>query len=232
MNTIAFVLKSGGDYDVDYVHRLLRMVDLHVSRPHQCVLLTDLTAFALDGIGCHVVDLRHDLPAWWSKLEVFRIMGPVLYLDLDTVLVGSIEPLLAAVHTLATNEIIMLRGFRDLNFASGIMGWNGDFTWLLSGLLDKMRSQRSTFSVLPRGITLELGDKRYRGDQNYITEALEDAGARIIAVQTVQPGIISYKHHVLRAGLPLPDDTSIVCFHGTPRPHEVLTQHDWMVPHA
>nr|WP_145924153.1 hypothetical protein [Halomonas elongata] len=45
---------------------------------------------------CHQ-PLAHGWPGWWSKLELFRPHGgDLLYLDLDTVVRGDLQPLIDA----------------------------------------------------------------------------------------------------------------------------------------
>lgn len=88
--TVACVLKSGGDFDAEYVERLRDGVSKHLG-PHRFVCLSDVP------VPCERISLKHDLPGWWSKMELFRPdtgLGDIFYLDLDTVIVGDLSPLL------------------------------------------------------------------------------------------------------------------------------------------
>ena len=42
--------------------------------------------------------MQHDWPRWWPKIEMFKIPGPVLYLDLDTTLVKDIRNVIEAAN--------------------------------------------------------------------------------------------------------------------------------------
>jgi hypothetical protein len=74
MATSICVLRSGGDFLPEHVHRLARMVP-------GLVALSDVP---IEGI--ETIQLQYGWPGWWAKMEMFRpdIMGDVFYLDLDT----------------------------------------------------------------------------------------------------------------------------------------------------
>lgn len=83
----------GDKYPIEFVHRLRRGVELHYPHPHEFVCFTDKPkqvkgAKDISGIG---------LKGWWAKLALLdpSIRGDdwTVYLDLDTVIVGSLEPL-------------------------------------------------------------------------------------------------------------------------------------------
>ncbi len=119
MITVACVLKSGGDYDAEYVKRLKDGVDKHLSG-HQFVCLSDVE------VPCERITLDRGLPGWWSKVEVFRLTGKVLYLDLDTVVCGDISEIANYDHSFT-----MLSDFyKPERPASGIMAWNGDYSFM------------------------------------------------------------------------------------------------------
>lgn len=224
---VVCVLRSGGPYDLDYVLRLRSAIRSHLSVPHAFYCLSDLNGGGPNQVpvqmlteGVRAIPLLSDWPTWWAKLEAFRVKGPALYFDLDTVIVDSIDPLAEAVTRLAADEFLMLRAFRDGNWASGIMGWAGDYsqlTQLFSGSLPQFSWSR------PGRVT--IGPQTYDGDQEWIREQLAQRGTSVIAAQNVCPGIYSYKHHCREV---LPPDARVVCFHGRPRPHELSPRPDWL----
>ena len=59
-------------------------------------------------------------------------------------------------------------------------------------------------------------------DQDCIYAALEDKGNLVQLIDRSRYNIKSYKHHHINGELP---DCNILCFHGKPRPHEVIK--DW-----
>lgn len=124
--TVLCVLKSGGRYDAADVHNLRRLVEPCFSVPFRFVCLSDDKAAA-------DLPLVNKLPGWWSKLELFKHTGPCIYLDLDTFACGSLDPLAEWAVSNPGKIAMLMRRARDNGlFGSGIMAWNGDFSWLLS----------------------------------------------------------------------------------------------------
>lgn len=191
------VLKSGGDYDVEYVFALRRALRKHIPdwKDTRLICLTDLQI----PTTLSSLPLRDGLPGWWSKIEAFRIIGPVIYIDLDTIILGSLDPLIVATKSLM-GDFIMLKSFNVREkWASGIMAWKGNWSWLYT-------------QFDPRQMA------GLKWDQRYIKGALLRKDVSIRAVQDYQHGVYSYKHHCREE---LPKDASIVCFHGKPRPIDV-----------
>lgn len=229
MIKIGCVLKSGGDFGPADVYRLAGEIQKYLDLPYTLTCLTDISdkmdlhPRIATSLSLEVLPLQHNLPGWWSKLEVFSLSGPVLYLDLDTVIVGEVTPLAQAVIDLREHQILMLRAFRHTHeWASGIMGWQGDWSWLLQGLLETPRQ----FIQQARGWMMKNRWQQnywvsYPGDQDWIVDCLNARkGCEKVPAQRVQPGIYSYKHHI--RGKEMPGDARIICFHGKPRPTEVF----------
>lgn len=118
MITYACVLRSGGIYTPEWVRKLSAQVAAHATRPHRFVCLSDVP------VPCERIELTGNLPGWYSKLELFRpglFDGPVIYLDLDTLVVGDLAPLEAiADGTLATLSDF----YRPAMSASGVLCWS------------------------------------------------------------------------------------------------------------
>ena len=88
------------------------------------------------------------MQGWYAKLELFRLTGPVLYFDLDTVITGDLTDLAQYPH-----RFTMLRDFTHLESpASGVMAWHGDYRWLLDDF---------------------TADHPGHGDQGYIASKIE-----------------------------------------------------------
>lgn len=94
-------IKWGNLYGPEYVNNLKRGVSLHLRRPHRFVCFTD-DANGLDE-GVETFPLPQlDLPSGhgdrrWRKLGLFRrdladLKGTTLFLDLDLVVIGDLEP--------------------------------------------------------------------------------------------------------------------------------------------
>jgi len=190
MAAILTVLRSGGEYKPEHVYRLAKQC-----RPHGFLCLTDVP------LDVPYFPLMHDWPGWWAKIELFRLSGPILYMDLDTTIVGDLEPFLEAVEE---HEFIMLRPFaeRRKGWASGLMGWSGDLSEIYRNFLTD-----------PTGNMNRCRTFNNWGDQGFISN---NTPVEPVAWQDVLPGkVVSYKKDGMK------EDASIVCFHGNPRPWEI-----------
>lgn len=184
---VVCVLRSGGDYNAEYVQRLAAGVAQNLHIPYEFVCLSDLLVPDFE-----VMPLQSNWPGWWAKLEMFRLSGPCLYFDLDTIITGDITPL---AELCKRHPMIMLRDFnyrgKGFEGASGVMGWSGDMSFLF---------RRYDPSLNYPG----------HGDQGYIAMQCYPA-----YWQDIAPGLIlSRKVHKQRQG------AAVVCYHGKPRPHE------------
>ena len=212
MLTIACCLKSGGIYNWEYVNRLYKGVEENLNYSYKFVILTDMGEFTYKEAqslpsNVEVHCLQMDLPKYWSKIELFQLKGEVIYFDLDTIILKPINNLvyriLCDIGESVSNSFYMLKAFRIGEvWASGIMAWTGDWSWLMDEF------DRS--SDIPGG--------RRSWEQRYIKEKLKSRGVKIGAVNDYLPKIYSYKHHC-RNGIP--NGAGIVCFHGKPNPQEV-----------
>lgn len=195
MTTIACVLKSGGDFTLKYVYALQRQLGRRI------VCLTDVNATSDDRVL--FVALENNLPGWWSKLELFKLRGsPVLYFDLDTLIVGDIDDL---VQFDPQDELYMIQdlSYRKLRPNSGVMMFR-PCDRLQTSLLDQYNNKER----------VRYTDEA-KGDGDFIADRY---GNDISFLQDEFPGWIkSYKFSDCKekgAG-----DARIICFHGKPRPH-------------
>ena len=213
------VLKSGGDYELEHVGHIQDMLDRHVKETHRLILLTDLDVAS----EIMIIPLVYDLPKWWSKLEMFRLVGACIYFDLDTVITGEINGLIESVS--GTDEkFIMLKSFKRKRFMSGVMAWNGNYSFILHEFLKERTS--GTFKQRTRegGPQAIIDNRAFVGDQDWIANCLRAHKEVVTPLQNIQRGVCSYKHNLMKAK-ELPENTSIVCFHGSPRPFELADGH-------
>lgn len=199
---IVCVLKTGGDFAADHAWAL-RERCARFAPGARFTALTDDPALLP---AKWAVPLKHGWPGWWSKIEVFRFRGPVLYLDLDTVPVASLTRVLAVARetpfmALADFDPRMGRGMQ-----SAVMSWSG-----------RMRRVYEAFAAAPERHMSLNRDRRWWGDQGFIERRVK----RIAHLQTLLPGVaVSWKLDMRGQG-PAPDGALLVCFHGKPRPWEV-----------
>ena len=84
----------GRDFCVNDVVRLKESVAKHIDRPYTfCCLTNDMEA----DIPAEKIELEYAWPGWWSKMELHRPdlpEGRTLYLDLDSHVIRSLQPIL------------------------------------------------------------------------------------------------------------------------------------------
>ena len=101
-NTIANVacMKWGTMYDGPYVNNLYSMVRRHLTIPHRFVCFTDNNAGFLSGIESFPIPAPDLMGGGnfgsWNKVALFapklaNLSGPVLFLDLDLIIVDNID---------------------------------------------------------------------------------------------------------------------------------------------
>ncbi|MDP3720781.1 MAG: hypothetical protein Q8T13_23715 [Acidobacteriota bacterium] len=110
--TVACVLVKGEyPYTPEYVRRLLAMVRRHLARPFRFVCLTDQPHAMPAGVEAVEVARLPECFALWTKLRLFEHDrawgGRVLYLDLDTLIVAPLDPIVdyPAPFALAADEL-------------------------------------------------------------------------------------------------------------------------------
>lgn len=224
--TVAIVLQQKGvfyngrrrvEYDVGDVRWLAKMIQAHTSPGTRLACLSDV---AIDAPGVDHIPLVHGWPGWWSKMELFRpnlFTGPVLYIDLDTVIINNIDNFVSLPQD---GAFYMLRNFTHGRIdkqacGSGVMAWSGDYSHLYREFLrdpDKHMTEYRT--------PLRWGDQGFIGEHQRSKKFLQDA----------YPGeIISYKVDYLH-GKESIDGVKIVCFHGRPKPKAI--QQPWVPPYC
>lgn len=220
---ISCVLRRGGVYEPDDVHRLIGAVSRNLSASiiqghvDGFVCLTDTvsgaTSIKIDALTrLTLAPLSNEWPGWWSKIELFNhpaINKSTLYFDLDTVITGDLGSLCA----LGSDRNMYLEDF----YHPGV---------LASGLMYISREDPINMEIWhamrtnPGGII-----RRYTGDQNFIGTFVNEP----IFLQDIFPGMItSFKPMVdgiirdLAYYERCPTEP-IVCFHGRPKPRDVIS---------
>ena len=162
-----------------------------------------LSDVEIPGVETH--KLERNWPGWWAKMNLFApsMKGDFLFMDLDTVITGPLDDILAR------DRLTVLTDFyRDgVKLKDGI---GGGLIWLP----EKDRKQIwDEFTVNP-ALSMKLNP---RGDQHFFENFWK---ARADRWQKVLPGqVVSYKVHCKNGAVP--PDARVVCFHGLPRPWTV-----------
>ena len=108
-------LKTGDKYGPEYVIRLKNMVGRHLG-DHDFICYTD---DPVPNIECRPPPC--DLPGWWGKLGFFRpgvITEPTLYLDLDMLVLDSLEALFS------NSEFTTIRQWKRLTSVGTVPRFN------------------------------------------------------------------------------------------------------------
>lgn len=154
-------------YTVEYVSRLRAMVARWIDRPFTFYCLTDQPEAMPEGVvAIHVTKLAGFAP--WTKLELFNPVrewkGRVLYLDLDSLIVAPLGPIIDLPASFAITSDPTGKTGRDSfkrqivrRFNSSVMAWDG-----------------ATHTELFTGWTPDVAD-RLSGDQDHIGETLPNA---------------------------------------------------------
>ena len=205
---VNFVCLDAGDYcgrGRDYVNFLADMVKRNMPEGSlwRFTCLTDNPEGLDENIS--VIPLPSDIKGWWGKLYLFKPGlfkdgERMIFLDLDTLIVNSLQNVIKY-----TGDMAILRDFYQPNRgAPGVILWK-------AGMHTRIWTEWEA-----QGRPLNpMGDLWWieNLDQGRFTRSID-------RIQDLFPNeFVSFK---VSNGY-LPEKTSVVCFHGHPRPHEVLT---------
>jgi len=198
--TVACVLAKPG-YGRAWVQRLERMVRANLTVPHRFVCLTD----ADYGLTCRTKKLPAGLrfgAGWWAKLALFQrgmFEGTVLYLDLDTLIVGDLDFVANW-----NGDFAILRDFyRPEGYGSGVMLWTKPMPYVWDEWIERGAPQHPL------------------GDQGWMEQAVPNAHR----LQDVFPGkFVSYKVHCQERD-EVPEGAAVVSFHGAPKNDDFAEEH-------
>lgn len=218
------VLKTGGDFNIEHVERLRAAVAEYViDEAYQFICLTD---YDFDMRGVIRMPLKMGLPGWWSMLEMFRVEAPVIYMDLDTTVRGTLTPLIKATMQLGEKQVMGLRPWNTRDrleriMATGVTAWNCDMQWLTKLMADAVDTNdaRRTVGKEQWGRMIYKG-KFYRTDQHWTSCILKEHGYELLKLQKLLPGFAQSFKNDLCMGQKDPTG-SLLIFHGKPRPWQV-----------
>ena len=209
-------VRTGQKYSPEYVHKLRSMVECHLKQEHRFICLTEHPA-AVKGVDTIAAPIQ--IADSWCKIGLFcpslakvKKGDKMLFLDLDVIVTGSLDNLIAGKlkdrkafdgTTRPSRDLWIAKDWRD-PFNSSVMYWvHGE----QSRIYGKFTSQDI---------------ERLRGDQNLIAEIVPDA-------KTFKEGdILSYKFDKVDKK---PKSGKVVLFHGKPKmtdlPDVQWVQEEW-----
>jgi len=212
-------MKWGGKYGADYVNRLYGMVARRLAGPFGFLCLTDDAAGVRPEVTCAPIPA---LPAYptspergWAKIAAFSptlaplLPGPVLYLDLDVVIVGGLDALFDLPGAFPI--------IRDWYHPMGRIGNSSVFRYELAAC-------RGLFEDFGRDCGAIIA--RHRNEQEYLTHFMRGAGAltwwpadwcRSYRRDCTAPWPLRY----WRAPA-APAGSRVLVFHGEPKPPQAI----------
>jgi len=216
-------IKWGSKYGPEYVNKLSAMVARNLSRPHRFVCLTDDPAGIDPSIEVHdipkvgIADFDTRRP-WtfdhgWLKLTcladpLYDLAGPTLFIDLDVVIVGSLDCFFDE-----PGEFIVIKEWdkRDETGNTSV------FRYEIGAHADALQPLREDAK---RAI------KPVRNEQEYMTGFIARQGR---LKYWPAAWCRSFKRHCVRAGIAgwflpprIPEGAKIIAFHGKPNPPDAI----------
>lgn len=185
----------------EYANKLYDMVmrNMPALVPFQFICFTDDRTGLDEGISVRPLPVE-GLKGWDNKIALFKAgtFGPgerVMFLDLDTLIVSALDDIVAYDGPFATLSDF----WRPSGLGPAVILWEAG---LWDGIWDDYESEGRPLLA--------------RGDQEWLERYFKLKPPDIL--QELNPGkVVSYKTHC--SPYP-PPRSSIVCFHGEPRPHE------------
>lgn len=225
-NTIDCACVIHGDaYSWAYVDKLYSMLSRHLTPKVNLHVYTEPSRqVPAPYIKHELQDLGISGPkkSWWYKLQLFNSehhQGPLLYFDLDTVIVNNID----WIHNLSTEYFWSIREFKRL--------WRPTFYGVNSSVMywDTIQYNHIWKDFAQKNLNGIL--EKYRGDQDYITDTISKTELRYFPIENIKSwrwecldGGYDFKNrrfYAPNAGTSVPNQTSILVFHGKPKPVEV-----------
>lgn len=126
MINVVCVLRKGGvvGYDASWVEKLQNMVARNLTLPYKFICLSDCD------VPCERIPLETDGDGFWAKMQLFKpgmFTGPVLYIDLDTVICENINEIITKV---SQEQFVMWMDPDKQIHSSAMMWWQGDYSFL------------------------------------------------------------------------------------------------------
>jgi hypothetical protein len=215
----------GDAYSWEYVDRLYSMLSRHLTPRVRLHVYTEADRAVPEPYIKHALEplaITNPKHAWWYKMQLFNAehhSGPLLYFDLDVVIVSDIN----WIWQQTPNYFCSIRDFKYLwqptfyGINSSIMWWD---TTKYHWLWEKFRQQN-----------LEHNMRIHRGDQDYITKEITSNNRRFFDSNRIQSwrwqaldggyNFAKKQHQTPGSGTKILPDTSILIFHGHPKPSEV-----------
>lgn len=176
IKVVCVMVRANVPYTTDYVVRLRNAVRRTLPRNHEFVVITDQPfqvglEFKKDR-DVKVIPHAHlaGIPGWWAKLQVFRLTGPVLYLDLDVLTVASLAEVVDFPLGDAAIALVPHAGtFEGRDGKKVVKNYNSSIMWMPEA--SRLRFLHDEWDI---GVA-----NRLWGDQDWIGERLQDTAVKM-----------------------------------------------------
>lgn len=217
-------LKWGTKYGSDYVNKLYSAVKRNTTVPFKFHCFTDDSTDIRREVKVHPLAFT-DLQTWWNKLYLFSnqidipLGEKIFYVDLDTLITGSLDSLLQV----NAKKLVALKDFyagiarTASTMGSGLMAWtHGKYT--------------NVWEEFRKDPAAAIKMMHPHGDQKWIERMIP---LRAYWQDLYPTKVVSFKVHC-KAGLP--SGATVVCYHGAPSIPESISQYTkdwkWSIPPA
>ncbi len=208
-------MKWGTLYGPEYVNRLYSMVKRNLSYDFKMVCFTDDEKGIIAEVDCYPIpeiDVPGHLPErMWKKLttlkgDLYGLEGTALFLDLDVVIVDTIDAFFEA-----EGEFLIIKDYLKPTGNSSVYRFEiGKHPYVFDYFVKHFDSIR----------------KQHRNEQEYLTQAIKDHGDLNYWPKAWCP---SYKYDCV-SRIPfafwvtpkIPDGAKILIFHGEINPHKAI----------
>jgi hypothetical protein len=214
----------GNLYDWIYVERLYNMLTRNITGPIRFHVYTEEHRAVPSHMIKHVLqDMGIAGPklGWWYKMQLFNTQhhqGPLLYFDLDTVIVKNID----WIRHLAPGFFWTVKDFKYL-WRPTFQGINSSVMWWDTRDYSQLWQDFSSKRI--KEIT-----RQFHGDQDYLTQCIDNKKIRFLPQERVQSwrweclnGGFNFKNRIYQnpdSGTIAHTDASVLVFHGKPKPHQ------------
>lgn len=216
----------GHAYDWTYVDTLYNMLSRNISSGIRLHVYTETERAVPSHMIKHCLDdwpeVSRPKKAWWYKMQLFNTQhhaGTLLYFDLDTVITGNLD----WVQSLNTRYFWTINDFRYL-WKPGFQGINSSMMWWDTRNYSHVWNEFVSHN-------LQALTRKYHGDQDYLTAALDRRYLKFFDHASVQSwrwqaldggmNFAKRRHNLPNTGTIIDPATSVLVFHGSPKPHEI-----------
>lgn len=215
----------GDAYDWGYVDKLYSMLCRHLTVPVVLHVYTEPDRMIPAPFVKHALpalDVTDPKRFWWYKMCLFDTAyhrGPLLYFDLDTVIVGNID----WIWRNSINFFWSVQDFKSL-WRTSHNGANTSVMWW-----DTTRFEHVWHAF--QRLSIKEVMRKYHGDQDFVSEAIPDNLRRFLDPERVKSwrwqsldGGYDFKKRLYKtpgSGTTIYPRDNVLIFHGKPKPSEV-----------